>query len=387
MQTHDHRGVDLSPNELARYARHLSLPEIGISGQKKLKASSVLCVGSGGLGSPVLLYLAAAGVGHLGIVDFDIVEESNLQRQIIHKNSWIGKPKVLSAKERIQEINPYCKVNTYKTLLTSENALDIIRPFDLVCDCTDNFPSRYLINDACLILDKPNVYGSIARFEGQVTVFNLNSNSPNYRDLLPEPPPIDLIPSCDEGGVIGVLPGIIGLIQSTEIIKIITGAGKTLSGRLLVFNGLDMQFKELKIQPDKDKKTITKLIDYGEFCASIEGNSAKNDDSLAKEINVTELKEILENNSDNILLLDVRSKVEFDTNSISGAKSFPLADIESGEAIESIKKLVLGRKLYVHCKSGGRSKKAIRILQDYGIEGVNVTGGINSWAKNIKSNP
>ena len=215
----DH-GIDLNPDELARYARHLTLPEVGISGQKRLKASSVLCIGSGGLGSPLLIYLAAAGVGRIGIVDSDLVENSNLQRQVIHSTKWVGKPKTTSARERILKLNPYCQVNSYETPLTSINALQIIKPFDLVCDCTDNFPSRYLINDACVILGKPNIYGSVSKFEGQVTVFNLTLNSPNYRDLVPEPPPIDLIPSCEEGGVLGVLPGIIGIIHATEVIKI-----------------------------------------------------------------------------------------------------------------------------------------------------------------------
>ncbi|MFL0737587.1 MAG: molybdopterin-synthase adenylyltransferase MoeB, partial [Prochlorococcus sp.] len=234
----DTRDVDLNPDEVARFSRHLILPEVGITGQKRLKKASVLCVGTGGLGSPLLLYMAAAGVGHIGIVDFDVVELSNLQRQVIHGTSWVGQLKTGSARARILEINPNCQVDVYEKALTSDNALEIIQPYDIVCDCTDNFPSRYLVNDACVLLGKPNIYGSIHRFEGQATVFNLDAQSPNYRDLVPEPPPAGLVPSCVEGGVMGVLPGLIGLIQATEVIKIITGIGTTLSGRLLIVDAL-----------------------------------------------------------------------------------------------------------------------------------------------------
>ncbi|HEY9817834.1 MAG TPA: molybdopterin-synthase adenylyltransferase MoeB, partial [Candidatus Obscuribacterales bacterium] len=231
--------IQLSRDEYDRYSRHLILPEVGLEGQKRLKAASVLCIGTGGLGSPLLLYLAAAGVGRIGIVDFDIVDRSNLQRQVIHGTSWVGKPKIASAKDRILEINPNCQVDLYETRLSADNALDIIRPYDIVVDGTDNFPTRYLVNDACVLLDKPNVYGSIFRFEGQATVFNYE-DGPNYRDLYPEPPPPGLVPSCAEGGVLGILPGIIGVIQATETIKIILGKGTTLSGRLLLYNSLDM---------------------------------------------------------------------------------------------------------------------------------------------------
>ena len=268
----DTTGIALSPDEVARFARHLILPEVGMEGQKRLKASSVLCVGTGGLGSPLLLYLAAAGVGRIGIVDFDVVDHSNLQRQVIHGTSWVGKPKIESAKARILEINPHCQVDLYETALSSENALEIVRPYDIVCDGTDNFPTRYLVNDACVLLGKPNVYGSIFRFEGQATVFNLDAESPNYRDLFPEPPPPGMVPSCAEGGVVGVLPGIIGVIQATEAIKVIAGIGEPLIGRFLIYDALRMKFRELKLRKDPDcpvcgtHPTVTTLIDYEEFC-------------------------------------------------------------------------------------------------------------------------
>ncbi|MCY7274532.1 MAG: molybdopterin-synthase adenylyltransferase MoeB, partial [Phormidesmis sp. CAN_BIN44] len=252
--------IQLSKDEYARYSRHIILPEVGLDGQKRLKAASVLCVGTGGLGSPLLLYLAAAGVGRIGIVDFDVVDTSNLHRQIIHGVSWVDKPKIESAKHRILEINPTCQVDLYETRLSAENALEIARPYDLVIDGTDNFPTRYLVNDVCVLLGKPNVYGSIFRFEGQATVFNYEGG-PNYRDLYPEPPPPGLVPSCAEGGVLGVLCGIIGTIQATEAIKIILGQGNTLSGRLLLYDALEMKFRELKLRPNPVRPVIETLID------------------------------------------------------------------------------------------------------------------------------
>ncbi|NER05140.1 MAG: molybdopterin-synthase adenylyltransferase MoeB, partial [Okeania sp. SIO3C4] len=251
--------VQLNTEEYQRYSRHLILPEVGLDGQKRLKAASVLCIGTGGLGSPLLLYLAAAGIGNIGIVDFDIVDHSNLQRQVIHGTSWVGKPKIESAKNRIHEINPHCQVDLYETRLSSENALDILKSYDVVVDGTDNFPTRYLVNDACVLLNKPNVYGSIFRFEGQATVFNYEGG-PNYRDLYPEPPPPGMVPSCAEGGVLGILPGMIGVIQATETIKIVLGQGTTLSGRLLLYNSLDMTFRELKLRPNPVRPVIEKLI-------------------------------------------------------------------------------------------------------------------------------
>tara|TARA_B100000029_G_scaffold249873_1_gene246824 strand:- start:168 stop:1331 length:1164 start_codon:yes stop_codon:yes gene_type:complete len=386
MEAQKRDEINLSGEEMSRYARHLSLPEIGIIGQKHLKASSVLCVGSGGLGSPLLLYLAAAGIGHIGIVDFDFVEDSNLQRQVIHGMNWIGQPKIDSARARILELNPYCQVNTFRTRLSSKNAIDIINKFDVVCDCTDNFPSRYLINDACLILNKPNIYGSVSRFEGQATVFNLNKDSPNYRDLLPEPPPPGVLPSCAEGGVIGVLPGLIGLIQATETIKVLTGIGNTLDGRLLVFDALKMTFRELTLKPSSNKEKIKKLINYEKFCGEVE-ESDHNIASLSIEsISVHELKKLLENDQEGIILLDVRNKSEYDIFSIKESKLIPLKDIENGEAIESIRKMTKEKKLYVHCKSGKRSLKALGILKRNDIQGINVAGGIDAWVSNKLSN-
>ena len=381
----DISGVELSPDEIARFSRHLILPEVGMEGQKRLKGSSVLCVGTGGLGSPLLLYLAAAGVGRLGIVDFDVVDHSNLQRQVIHGTSWVGKPKIESAKARILEINPHCQVDLYETALTSENALEIIRPYDIVCDGTDNFPTRYLVNDACVLLGKPNVYGSIFRFEGQATVFNLDAESPNYRDLFPEPPPPGLVPSCAEGGVVGVLPGIIGVIQATEAVKIITGIGTTLSGRLLLFDALKMSFRELKLRPSPERPVIDKLIDYQEFCG-VGGTAPGQEEAGAVEnISVRELKTLLDAGGDDVVLLDVRMPQEAEIATIPGAVLVPLDQIENGSAIEQVRQLAAGKRLYAHCKLGGRSAKALIALKREGIEGINVSGGIDAWSQEIDS--
>ena len=379
----DISGVELSPDEIARFSRHLILPEVGMEGQKRLKGASVLCVGTGGLGSPLLLYLAAAGVGRLGIVDFDVVDHSNLQRQVIHGTSWVGKPKIESAKARIHEINPHCQVDLYETALTSENALEIIRPYDIVCDGTDNFPTRYLVNDACVLLGKPNVYGSIFRFEGQATVFNLDSESPNYRDLFPEPPPPGLVPSCAEGGVVGVLPGIIGVIQATEAVKIITGIGTTLSGRLLLFDALKMSFRELKLRPSPERPVIDKLIDYQEFCG-VGGTAPGQEEAGAVEsISVGELKTLLDAGGDDIVLIDVRMPQEAEIATIPGAVLVPLDQIENGTAIEQVRELAAGKRLYAHCKLGGRSAKALIALKREGIDGINVSGGIDAWSQEI----
>ena len=379
----DISGVELSPDEIARFSRHLILPEVGMEGQKRLKGASVLCVGTGGLGSPLLLYLAAAGVGRLGIVDFDVVDHSNLQRQVIHGTSWVGKPKIESAKARILEINPHCQVDLYETALTSENALEIIRPYDIVCDGTDNFPTRYLVNDACVLLGKPNVYGSIFRFEGQATVFNLDAESPNYRDLFPEPPPPGLVPSCAEGGVVGVLPGIIGVIQATEAVKIITGIGTTLSGRLLLFDALKMSFRELKLRPSPERPVIDKLIDYQEFCG-VGGTAPGQEEAGAVEsISVGELKTLLDAGGDAIVLLDVRMPQEAEIATIPGAVLVPLDQIENGTAIEQVRELAAGKRLYAHCKLGGRSAKALIALKREGIDGINVSGGIDAWSQEV----
>lgn len=378
----DTSGVQLSPDEVARFSRHLILPEVGMEGQKRLKAASVLCVGTGGLGSPLLLYLAAAGVGRLGIVDFDVVDHSNLQRQVIHGTSWVGKPKIESARHRILEINPHCQVDLHETALSSENALEIIRDYDLVCDGTDNFPTRYLVNDACVLTGKPNVYGSIFRFEGQATVFNFEGG-PNYRDLFPEPPPPGMVPSCAEGGVVGVLPGIIGVIQATEAVKLITGVGTTLSGRLLLFDALKMSFRELKLRPSPERPQIDGLIDYQEFCGVGGTAPGQEEAGAVPSITVAELQTVINGRREDLLLLDVRNPQEADIAVIPGSVLVPLDRIESGEAIDDVRRLAEGKKLYVHCKLGGRSAKALIALGRHGIEGVNVAGGIDAWSQDI----
>lgn len=380
----DTDSIQLTQDDYARYSRHLILPEVGLEGQKRLKAAKVLCIGTGGLGSPLLLYLAAAGIGRIGIVDFDIVDHSNLQRQVIHSTSWVGKPKIESAKNRIHEINPYCQVDLYETALSSENALSILEPYDIVVDGTDNFPTRYLVNDACVLLGKPNVYGSIFRFEGQATVFNYE-DGPNYRDLYPEPPPPGMVPSCAEGGVLGILPGIIGVIQATETVKIILGKGQTLSGRLLLYNALDMKFRELKLRPNPERPVIDRLIDYQEFCGIPQAQAAEAAATDAiPEISVTELKTILDRQDPEVLLIDVRNPHEAEIATIPGAVLVPLPDIEAGPGVETVRELLSGkRQLLVHCKMGGRSAKALGILKEAGISGTNVAGGINAWSQDV----
>ena len=375
--------IQLTKEEYERYSRHLILPEVGLEGQKRLKAASVLCIGTGGLGSPLLLYLAAAGVGRIGIVDFDVVDSSNLQRQVIHGTSWVGKPKIESAKTRILEINPLCQVDLYETRFSSENALDIIKPYDIVVDGTDNFPTRYLVNDACVLLNKPNVYGSIFRFEGQATVFNYEGG-PNYRDLYPEPPPPGMVPSCAEGGVLGVLCGIIGTIQATETVKIIIGQGRTLSGRLLLYNALEMTFRELKLRPNPVRPVIEKLIDYEQFCGIPQAKAEEAKQQMAiTEMTVQELKQLLDSGADDFVLLDVRNPHEYQIAKIPGAILVPLPDIEQGEGVTKVKELLNGHRLIAHCKAGGRSAKALGILKEAGIEGTNVKGGITAWSKEI----
>jgi len=375
--------IQLTKEEYERYSRHLILPEVGLEGQKRLKAASVLCIGSGGLGSPLLLYLAAAGIGRLGLVDFDIVDSSNLQRQVIHGTSWVGKPKIQSAKDRILEINPNCQVDLYETLLSSENALEIMKPYDVVVDGTDNFPTRYLVNDACVLLDKPNVYGSIFRFEGQATVFNYEGG-PNYRDLYPEPPPPGMVPSCAEGGVLGILPGIIGLIQATETVKIILGQGRTLSGRLLLYNALEMTFRELKLRPNPERPVIEKLIDYQQFCGVTQAKEEEEKrQKEMQEMTVQELKQLLDSGVKDFVLLDVRNPNEYEIAKLPGSVLIPLPDIENGKGVEKVKELLNGHRLIAHCKLGGRSAKALGILKEAGIEGINVKGGISAWSKEV----
>ncbi|MHC5723251.1 MAG: molybdopterin-synthase adenylyltransferase MoeB [Nostoc sp.] len=375
--------IQLTKDDYERYSRHLILPEVGLEGQKRLKAASVLCIGTGGLGSPLLLYLAAAGIGRIGIVDFDVVDTSNLQRQVIHGTSWVGKPKIESAKNRIHEINPYCQVDLYETRLSSENALEILQPYDIVVDGTDNFPTRYLVNDACVLLNKPNVYGSILRFEGQASVFNYEGG-PNYRDLFPEPPPPGMVPSCAEGGVLGILPGIIGLIQATETVKIILGQGNTLSGRLLLYNALEMKFRELKLRPNPIRPVIEKLIDYEQFCGIPQAKAEEAKQQMeSQEMTVKDLKELLDSGAKDFVLLDVRNPNEYDIAKIPGSVLVPLPDIENGNGVAKVKEILNGHRLIAHCKMGGRSAKALAILKEAGIVGTNVKGGITAWSKEI----
>ncbi|MFM2060502.1 MAG: hypothetical protein RLZZ507_172 [Cyanobacteriota bacterium] len=375
--------IQLTKDDYERYSRHLILPEVGLEGQKRLKAASVLCIGTGGLGSPLLLYLAAAGIGRIGIVDFDVVDFSNLQRQVIHGTSWVGKPKIESAKNRIHEINPYCQVDLYETRLCAENALDIIRPYDVVVDGTDNFPTRYLVNDACVLLNKPNVYGSIFRFEGQATVFNYEGG-PNYRDLYPEPPPPGMVPSCAEGGVLGILPGIIGVIQATETVKIIIGKGNTLSGRLMLYNALDMKFRELKLRPNPIRPVIEQLIDYEEFCGIPQAKAEEAKQQMEiQEMTVTELKALIDSGAQDFVLLDVRNPHEYEIAKIPGSVLVPLPDIENGDGVAQVKEILNGHRLIAHCKMGGRSAKALAILKEAGIVGTNVKGGINAWSLEV----
>lgn len=375
--------IQLTKDDYERYSRHLILPEVGLDGQKRLKAASVLCIGTGGLGAPLLLYLAAAGVGRIGIVDFDVVDTSNLQRQVIHGTSWVGKPKIESAKQRILEINPYCQVDLYETRISSENALSLLEPYDIVVDGTDNFPTRYLVNDACVLLNKPNVYGSIFRFEGQATVFNYEGG-PNYRDLYPEPPPPGMVPSCAEGGVLGILPGIIGVIQATETVKIILGQGNTLSGRLLLYNALEMKFRELKLRPNPIRPVIEKLIDYEEFCGipQAKAEEAKQQQEV-QEMTVVELKQLLDSGAKDFVLLDVRNPHEYEIAKIPGSVLVPLPDIENGDGVQKVKEALNGHRLIAHCKMGGRSAKALSILKESGIVGTNVKGGITAWSREV----
>jgi adenylyltransferase/sulfurtransferase len=366
---------DLSREELARYSRHLILEDVGIEGQKKLKAASVMCVGTGGLGSPLLMYLAAAGVGRIGICDFDVVDESNLQRQIIHGTRSVGQRKVHSAKERILDINPLIEVVLYEEALTSENALRVFEGYDIVVDGTDNFPTRYLVNDACVILGIPNVYGSIFKFEGQASVFNYG-DGPHYRDLFPEPPPPGLVPSCAEGGVLGVLPGIIGSIQATETIKIILGRGDTLSGRLLLFDALKMNFRELKIRKDPATKPVTELIDYQQFCGVTDSNDS---DDIFLSIEPIAAKERFEAGW-KPYVLDVRAEHEAQIAQVQWVDKLQPHTTVSTIADE----LPKDRDILVYCKAGGRSAKACQQLRELGFDRLyNLEGGITGWAKQV----
>jgi len=373
----------LSNDEILRYSRHLIMPEVGMEGQQKLKAAKVLCIGAGGLGSPLALYLTAAGVGTLGMVDFDVVDYTNLQRQIIHSTADVGRKKLDSAADKLKAINPFVNLRTFDTKLTSANALELFREFDIVADGTDNFPTRYLVNDACVLTGKPNVYGSIFRFEGQASVF-ATEEGPCYRCLYPEPPPPGLVPSCAEGGVLGILPGLVGVIQATETIKLILGQGDSLVGRLLLVDALGMKFRELKLRKNPEcpacgtHRTITKLIDYDQFCG-IRGVEAAPSATEGKmtEISVEELKKKLDNKED-IFILDVREPHEYQICNLNG-HLIPLGDLP-----KRVGELDSSREIVAHCKMGGRSAKAVAFLQQAGFKKVsNLTGGITAWAERV----
>ena len=374
---------ELTTDELFRYSRHLILPEVGEEGQRKLKAARVLCVGTGGLGSPLALYLAAAGVGTLGLVDFDVVDASNLQRQIIHSTADIGRKKLDSAEEKLKALNPALNVVKHDTLLSSANALDILKDYDVIADGTDNFPTRYLVNDACVLLGKPNAYGSIFRFEGQASVFG-TKDGPCYRCLYPEPPPTGLVPSCAEGGVLGILPGLVGVIQATETIKLILGIGEPLIGRLLLVDALNMRFRQLKLRKNPecpvcgDHPTVTKLIDYQQFCG-IEPESAKQSSvkNGIQQVNVRDLKKRIDAGED-LFILDVREPFEYQIANIGGVL------IPQNDVAQRIGELDRDREIVVQCKSGGRSQRIAEYLKQSGFSKVsNLAGGILAWSDEV----
>ena len=374
-------AAELSNDEIARYSRHLIMPEVALDGQKKLKAAKVLTVGTGGLGSPLALYLAAAGIGTIGIVDFDVVDESNLQRQIIHGTSDVGRPKVESARDKIEDINPNVEVRVHEEALTSENALEIFADYDVIVDGTDNFPTRYLVNDACVLLGKPNVYGSIFRFEGQASVF-WAEEGPCYRCLYPEPPPPGLVPSCAEGGVLGILPGAIGVVQATEAVKLILGIGEPLVGRLMLYDALGMSFREMKLRKDPgcpvcgENPTVTELIDYEEFCGIPQANAVAQENGVP-EITVKELKQKMDD-GEPINVLDVREPHEYEVANI-GVRLIPL-----GELPRRLAEFDQNGSFAIHCKTGARSANAVKLLQDAGFGNVyNVKGGITAWSEEV----
>jgi len=374
---------DLTVDEVRRYSRHLIIPDVGKTGQRRLKNAKVLCVGAGGLGSPALMYLAAAGVGTLGIVDFDVVDESNLQRQIIHGTSDVGKSKAVSAKETIAEINPLVTVNLHEERLDSDNAMQIFAGYDLIVDGTDNFATRCLVNDACVLLGKPYVWGSIFRFDGQASVF-WAEHGPCYRCLYPEPPPPGMVPSCAEGGVLGVLCGTIGSLQVNEAIKVITGIGEPLAGRLMIYDALDMTFRTVKVRKDPEcpvcgkNPTITELIDYEEFCGVVSEDAQQA--VAGSTITATELKGMLDRHED-IFLVDVREPNEYEIVSIPGATLIPKGEFLSGAALE---RLPQDKRIVLHCKSGARSAEALAVLKDAGFsDAVHVGGGVLAWISQV----
>jgi adenylyltransferase/sulfurtransferase len=378
----------LSNDEIARYSRHLLLPEVGLEGQQKLKAARVLCVGTGGLGSPLALYLAAAGIGTLGLVDFDVVDSSNLQRQIIHSTKDVGRPKIESAEEKLKALNPHMNILKFETMLHSSNALEIMKDFDIIADGTDNFQTRYLVNDACVILGKPNAYGSIFRFEGQASVF-ATEDGPCYRCLYPEPPPPGLVPSCAEGGVLGILPGLVGVIQATEVIKLILGIGDPLIGRLLLVDSLGMNFRTLKLRKNPDcpvcgtNPTVTALIDYDQFCGVA---PHKEEPEAAVQNGIPQLTvealKALQDAGEDVFVLDVREPHEYQIVNIGG-HLLPLGEV--GQRIAELE-AHRGREIVVHCKSGARSQRAAEFLKQAGFQKVqNLAGGILAWADKVDS--
>ncbi len=378
--------IEFSNDEIARYSRHLIMPEVTLEGQRRLKAASVLCIGAGGLGSPIALYLAAAGIGRIGIVDADVVDFSNLQRQILHGTKDVGRKKLNSARDRIREINPNIQVDLHDALFRSDNAMEIAQNYDIVIDGTDNFPTRYLSNDVCVFLKKPNVYGSIFRFDGQCTVFAPHISGGCYRCMFPEPPPPGMVPSCAEGGVLGVLPGIIGVMQAIEAIKLIMGIGESLTGRLVHFDALKMKFKEYKLRRDPkcpvcgDCPTITELIDYDQFCGIPQAAAAEAEEEPVPVISATELKARLDR-EEKFVLLDVREKFEFDICRIPGSKLIPLPELPS-----RMSELDSADEIVIHCKSGVRSAKALKLLKEAGFGKLwNVTGGIQAWSDDVDS--
>jgi sulfur-carrier protein adenylyltransferase/sulfurtransferase len=373
----------LSNDEVKRYSRHLIMPEVGVEGQRKLKAAKVLCIGAGGLGSPVAMYLTAAGVGTIGLVDFDVVDYSNLQRQILHSTPDVGKPKLQSAKEKLQALNPEVDIRTHDVALSSQNALQLFEPYDVIVDGTDNFPTRYLVNDACVLLGKPNAYGSIFRFEGQASVF-ATKDGPCYRCLYPEPPPPGLVPSCAEGGVLGVLPGLIGMIQATETVKLIMGIGEPLIGRFMIYDALRMRFRELKLRKDPDcpvcgtHPTVTKLIDYEQFCGIAPAAPEPVTVNTATELTSLELKQRLDR-GDRLTIVDVREPNELQINRIPGSVHIPLGDIP-----KRYNELDPDAELIMQCKSGVRSGKAADFLRSVGFKHVlNLKGGILDWIDKV----
>ena len=374
---------DLTVDEVRRYSRHLIIPDVGKTGQRRLKNAKVLVVGAGGLGSPALLYLAAAGVGTLGVIDFDVVDESNLQRQIIHGQSDIGRPKAVSAMESIREVNPLVHVVLHEERLDSDNAMQIFEPYDLIVDGTDNFATRYLVNDACVLLGKPYVWGSIYRFDGQASVF-WAEHGPCYRCLYPEPPPPGMVPSCAEGGVLGVLCASIGSIQVNEAIKLITGIGEPLVGRLMIYDALDMTYRQVKVRKDPEcpvcgkNPTITELIDYEEFCGTVSEDAQKA--AAGSTITATELKDMLDRD-ENILLIDVREPNEYEIVSIPGATLIPKGEFLSGAALEQMPQ---DKRIVLHCKSGQRSAEVLAVIKDAGFsDAVHVGGGVLAWINQV----